>query len=1155
MDPYLLFHSLAEIVSATISFGTFLFAWNTRRFQNGYLRTVGIAGLFTGLFEVLHCLAFPGMPVFPGYDENLSPQLWLAARLFQAGGSVAGLLLLRRGVTPGRLLAVAGALFGGLCPVVFLGYLPDAVLRPQGLTAFKMAAEWSLAGVFLVAVALMFRARAAFSPRVFRLLVANLAVMAACEVCVSLYLRHNDWMNFLGHLLLVVGGGLQYLAILRVGLIDPGDAHFREVTRAKARLELAQTAGRIGTFEWDLRPGGTIVTAGMEAVYGHPDARAASGYEDWRHRVHPDDIGRVEAHLADVLAGRAPYDTEYRVAWPDATIHWVAGRGRVERDEAGNPIRLVGINMEVTERKAAEGALRGSELRFRLALRHAPVSVAAQDRDLNYIWAYNQKTAPPGGVIGLRDEDIFTPEEAARLAAIKRRVLDEGIELHDQMWFSRPAGRLFLDVCWEPLRDEAGRVVGVTSATVDLTERKLADDAVRQSEEKFAKAFHGNSAAMSITRARDGLYLDVNDRWIEVTGFTRAEVVGHTAAELNVWKRPDDRARYVEVLRISGKIQNAECRLVRRNGEEWTALVSSQLTEVDGEVVNISSVSDITVRKRQERRVQELTRLYAVLSRVNEAIVRARDARVLYQDVCDIIATDGQRPLVWVGVVEGRRVVAAAAAGQALDYMRGLKVETDGEFGSGPSGTCIREGRPVVNDDFDRNPSTQPWRKAALEYNLRASASFPIRHQSAVVGSLTLYASEAGTFDAEQVRLLEALTADVSYALDKMSQERALQESERSLREADRRKDEFLAMLSHELRNPLAPIRSAIHILERAVPGGEQARKAQAIIDRQAGHLARLVDDLLDVTRITRGKIRLQREPLDLGELVRRVVEDHRASIAGQGLALATAIPDTPVRVSADRTRVAQIVGNLLHNAFKFTPPGGTVTVSVGAEPVEGRAVLSVRDTGSGITSEILPHLFEPFTQADRTLDRSHGGLGLGLSLVKGLAELHGGAAEAFSDGPGTGAEFVVRLPLDEAGNPPGPAEPVARRNRPRQVLVVEDNVDAAESLKTLLEFAGHTVRVTNNGRHALALALQAAPEFVLCDIGLPGMNGYEVARAFRADPALCGAVLIAISGYAAPDDVQRALEAGFARHLAKPASPETVEQVLEDSPADRSTS
>jgi signal transduction histidine kinase len=366
------------------------------------------------------------------------------------------------------------------------------------------------------------------------------------------------------------------------------------------------------------------------------------------------------------------------------------------------------------------------------------------------------------------------------------------------------------------------------------------------------------------------------------------------------------------------------------------------------------------------------------------------------------------------------------------------------------------------------------------------------------------------------------------------------------LRRSDERKDEFLALLSHELRNPLAPIRNSVHILERAAPGGEQARRAQRVIDRQVRHLTRLVDDLLDVARISRGKIVLRPERVDLTVLVREVAEDHRTVFANGGIELEIVAAVHPLPVNGDATRLAQIVGNLLHNAAKFTPRGGRAALSVEAFGAE-LAAIRVRDTGEGIAPEALEHVFEPFVQANGTLDRTHGGLGLGLALVKGLAELHGGTASAHSAGIGRGTEVTVTLPLVRAED----LRPRADAARPpvtasaRRVLVIEDDVDGAETLRELLELHDHVVETAGSGPEGLEKARAFCPDVVLCDIGLPEMDGFDVASAMRADPTLRSTALVALSGYAAPADVERASEAGFDRHVAKPVDIASLERIM----------
>jgi PAS domain S-box-containing protein len=372
-----------------------------------------------------------------------------------------------------------------------------------------------------------------------------------------------------------------------------------------------------------------------------------------------------------------------------------------------------------------------------------------------------------------------------------------------------------------------------------------------------------------------------------------------------------------------------------------------------------------------------------------------------------------------------------------------------------------------------------------------------------------------------------------------------LDRAEHSLREDGERKNHFLAMLSHELRNPLAPIRNCLYILERTAPGGEQSRRARTVIDRQVQHLTRLVDELLDVTRISRGKIALQAQQIDLCALARQVAEDHRAVFAGNGVELETTTAAPALHVNGDPTRIAQVIGNLLDNAAKFTPRGGRVALSVGRSG-EDLAAISVRDTGKGIAPEVLEHLFEPFMQADSTLDRKLGGLGLGLALVKGLAEMHGGGAKAHSAGPGKGAEFVVTLPLDRARESRLDERVVPGSTvRARRILAIEDNADAAQSMKEVLELSGHTVEIAASGPEGLEKVRAFHPEIVLCDLGLPAMNGFEVARAMRADPALRSMALVAVSGYAAAADLEMAAAAGFDRHLTKPVDRDELERVI----------
>jgi len=383
---------------------------------------------------------------------------------------------------------------------------------------------------------------------------------------------------------------------------------------------------------------------------------------------------------------------------------------------------------------------------------------------------------------------------------------------------------------------------------------------------------------------------------------------------------------------------------------------------------------------------------------------------------------------------------------------------------------------------------------------------------------------------------------------ERVANEERLTETRAALQMADRRKNEFLAMLSHELRNPLAPLRNCIFLLshEEKRDGGSQ--HTLEIMERQVAHMARLIDDLLDVTRIGRGKIQLQKERMDLTELVARHVADARVTFDASRILLESQLSEEPIWVDADAARLTQVLSNVLGNAEKFTPPGGHVCASLTRKGTT--AELCIRDTGAGITSEVLEHVFEPFAQAPQTIDRARGGLGLGLSMVKGLMELHGGTVSITSAGRGFGTEVTLRLPIATPDQlQPRAADWQLQGKTRRRVLVIEDNEDAADTLSHALTVVGHEVQVAYDGSSGLECARLFNPEVVLCDIGLPGMDGYQVARKFREDVSLRGAFLVALTGYARPEDLQQALAAGFNEHVAKPPSIERLSDMLAHAP------
>jgi signal transduction histidine kinase/CheY-like chemotaxis protein len=425
----------------------------------------------------------------------------------------------------------------------------------------------------------------------------------------------------------------------------------------------------------------------------------------------------------------------------------------------------------------------------------------------------------------------------------------------------------------------------------------------------------------------------------------------------------------------------------------------------------------------------------------------------------------------------------------------------------------------------------------------RAVMAIGLALDEAITASVAMYVASRD----EHLRRLEQERAEQ----DKRIQEQLRQRAE-TLREVDRRKNEFLATLGHEMRNPLAPLRNAVRLLELHETTDPDLVQIRDLIARQVQLLSRLADDLLDISRIAQGKIELRKQPVDLTAVLSRAVEISAPHLKARHHQLEVTAPAEPLWVEADPARLVQILVNLLNNAAKYTEPGGHVWLAAGREGKE-TAVLRVRDDGMGIPPEMLPHVFELFTQGEWSADHAQGGMGIGLALVRRLVELHGGTIAASSLGPGQGSEFVVRLPAlaappvpaegspvaDAPGSPtpvahapgsPGGPQPVRRR-----ILLVDDNVDAAESLRLILELEGHEVRVAHDGATALRAAADFPPEIVLLDIGLPRMDGCEVARRLRERPEMAKALLIAVTGYGQDEDRRRCREAGFNAHLVKP--------------------
>jgi signal transduction histidine kinase/ActR/RegA family two-component response regulator len=409
-------------------------------------------------------------------------------------------------------------------------------------------------------------------------------------------------------------------------------------------------------------------------------------------------------------------------------------------------------------------------------------------------------------------------------------------------------------------------------------------------------------------------------------------------------------------------------------------------------------------------------------------------------------------------------------------------------------------------------------------------------------GVLVFASRRPAPFDADEEEFLRTICHYVTAAGERV---RLI----RRLRDTDRRKDEFLATLAHELRNPLAPVRSSLEIMRLAGNDPTLLARARETMERQMGQMVRLIDDLLDVSRITRGRLELKLEPIRLEAAIRTALETARPLIDGSAHRLVLEGADTKVELMADPVRISQVLSNLLNNAAKYTERGGTIRLSVVRE--DAMVAITVQDSGVGIDSDSLPGVFDLFSQVDRTLERSQGGLGIGLTLVKRLVEMHGGRVEAHSEGSGRGASFTVRLPVLERALPEPPAPKVepqaaAKPRAGRRILIADDNQDAAESMALVLRMLGNDVRAVHDGSEAVKVAATFDPEVVLLDIGMPLMNGYDAARAMRSAEWGRDMLLVALTGWGQDDDRKRATEAGFDLHYTKPLEPSDLRRIVE---------
>lgn len=737
---------------------------------------------------------------------------------------------------------------------------------------------------------------------------------------------------------------------------------------------------------------------------------------------------------------------------------------------------------------------------------------------------------------------IFNEETGLPVDNPVRKVLQQGVTIglaNHTVLRSRDGRDIPIDDSAAPIRGEDGSIWGVVLVFRDVTEARRAVEA-----RLHLAAIVESSEDAIISKNLDGIIVSWNQGADQLYGYKADEIIGQPLARLVPPDHPDELPALMARLGRGERIEHFETVRVRKDGSRLdVSLTISPVRNAEGKIIGASKIArNITARKRSEaglRFLAEASKLLAKLQDVPSTLQKIAGLAVPhFADWCavDLLEPDGSLRRVAVAHVDPSKVELAH------ELHRRHPPDPTAERGAWQvlrSGTA--ELLTEIPDSLLQASVRDPEILTLIRHlGLRSYIGVPLQVRGQSIGAITFIAAESGQrYGPGDLRLAEDLAQRAGIAI-----ENAQLYSE--LKETDRRKNEFLAMLSHELRNPLAPIRNALQIMKMPGVTAEEIDAARQMTERQVQHLVRLVDDLLDVSRIMRGRIELRKETVELPAIIANAVETVQPILDAQGQHLNVQLPPEPLKLAGDPTRLVQVFGNLLNNAAKYSQGPGQIDLCAECQGQE--VVVRIKDQGMGMGPDLLPQVFDLFVQGDASLDRSRGGLGIGLTVVRKLIELHGGQISAHSEGIGKGSTFTVRLPL----LPVSPLNPRVEAMAPqagptptRKVLVVDDNLDAAHSLATLLQIWGHEICIAHSGPEALQAAATFQPEIVLLDIGLPGMNGYEVARQLRQQPRSQRLVLAAVTGYGQEHDRRQSGEAGFDHHLTKPVAPATLQNLL----------
>jgi len=885
--------------------------------------------------------------------------------------------------------------------------------------------------------------------------------------------------------------------------------------------------------------------------------------------VHPVDKPLVLKAEQSSLRNKTAYQIQFRVRQRNGSYSYVRSQGAPVCDDDGNVREWVGSISNIDEKRRAEEALRASEERHRtfMAMTTLAVWTASANGDVTSdVYGWTELTGQtPDQYRGSGWLEALHPEDKPRVLEVWQHALRDNAPIEAEYRVRRKDGTYcYVRDQGVPLRNPDGRVREWIGTVIDIDERKRVEEALRVDEEELRANFQSSGIGQVQTDPKTGRYVRVNDKFSEMVGYSADELLTMTYLDIT---HPEDRAAsmhaLLDLLRGETDKFTTEKRYVRKDGSIlWGLVTSTQIHDARGRPLRtVTIIEDVTERRQADalshcqKKALEMIARGASLVEVLDFVILAVERQATVDVRASILLLDEERKQLRLcaapSLPEGFRQSLAVCSVNSRDAPRAL---------------AVSQRRPVIVADLALAPEWSDIARILKPYAIRSIWAMPIISLDQIaLGSLCLYSSRPRPPTASEQTMIENVTQTIALAIERKQAEAEreklliLEQAAREQAEAaNRLKDEFLAVVSHELRTPLNAINGWVFLLLHRTLDDEAQLRALQSIQRQVRSQCQLIDDLLDVARIVSGKLRLELRDVDPSKVIAAALDVVRPAAEAKQIDLVADLDPAVSLVWADSERLQQVVWNLLSNAIKFTPQGGRVEIQ--SRRTDGGIEIVVVDTGQGISEDFLPYVFDRFRQADVSSTRTHGGLGLGLAIVRHLIELHGGTVSAASPGKGEGATFTVRLPIHAVRTS---SKTQGRKREPKalgdltaqdreilkglRILVVDDNADDREVLFAELEQQGATVSSSACAADALTKVDLLRPDVLVADIGMPGEDGYSLIRKIRACPYDHGGrtPAIALTAYAGDANRNRALEAGYQKHITKPADPDELARTI----------